>query len=61
MKGEIMKKWYKSKLIQTGAIAVMAAVVASLQQGLDWRTTVLAGFGALVIVLRTITNEEVTK
>jgi hypothetical protein len=47
-----MKKWYQSKLIATGVLAVLTAVLGALSSAWDWKLAVIAGLGALVIVLR---------
>lgn len=55
------KPWYESKLIWTGTLAILTAVVQALETGADWKAAVLAGFGALVLVLRPLTNKALTK
>jgi hypothetical protein len=47
-----MKKWYQSKLIWTGVIAVLTAVLAALSTVWDLKLAAIAGLGALVVVLR---------
>lgn len=54
-----MKKWYRSKSVFLGISSIITAVVGLLQSGADWKTACLGGFGALSIVLRTITWEKI--
>jgi len=56
-----MKKWYASKTLWAGVAMVAAAVAETLSTGLDYKAALLAGFGALAIVLRTVTTEGIEK
>ena len=56
-----MKKWYQSKTLIMGLAAIAAAVAETLATGLDYKAALLAGFGALAIVLRTMTSTEITR
>jgi len=55
-----MKKWYNSKTIQAGVIAILIAAGTAITSGLSPRDVVLAVVGALVIYLRTITTGPVS-
>lgn len=43
----------------TGVFPVLAAVSDALANGLNWRQALIAGFGALAIVLRSVTKTPV--
>jgi hypothetical protein len=53
------KKWYNSKTIWAGVAAIAAAVAEALATGLDYKAVLLAGYGALAVVLRTVTKTEI--
>lgn len=55
------KKWYRSKSIWAGIIATGAGVVSAIQGGGAWETVVLTSFGALSILLRTLTKEGILR
>jgi len=55
------KPWYTSKILWTGAAMIGSAIAQSFIDGLNWKASLLAGFGALVVFLRTITTKELTK
>jgi len=44
----------------TGVAPIVAAIADVLSQGFDWRQAVMAGFGALAIVLRSVTKTKAT-
>lgn len=50
------KKWYLSRTLWLGAIAVIVAAVKAVDSGANWESIVLAIFGALAVFLRTQTN-----
>jgi len=42
----------------TGVAPIVAAIADVLSQGFNWRQAAMAGFGALAIVLRTVTSSK---
>lgn len=57
-----VKKWYESKLIGLGAVAVLGAAADGLSTGMTWRQIAVASLGAVVIVLRAwFTKKELSK
>jgi uncharacterized membrane protein len=56
-----MKKWYTSKTVWLGALAVAMSIVTIIDQGGSWTAAILAGFGAASIVLRSITDKKIIK
>ena len=56
-----MKKWYMSKTIWMGALAIGEATYHAIESGLDIKSILLAGFGAAFIYLRFITDSKITK
>ena len=50
------KKWYCSRSVWLGLIAIATAVVTSVEAGASWEKIVLATFGALAVFLRTQTD-----
>ena len=55
------KKWYQSKTILLGIAAVALAISQSLSDNFDYKTAIIAAFGAVSIYVRTLTNKGVTK
>ena len=57
-----MKKWYQSKIVWAGAIAILSAVadVVMSNGSASWRQLAVAAFGALVIYLRTVTSTKIS-
>lgn len=43
----------------TGVFPIIAAVSDALSSGLNWRQALMAGFGALAIILRGVTSKPV--
>ena len=54
-----VKKWFRSRTIWTGILGVGVAVVGAYVEGSDWRTSTLAGFAALSVLLRALTKEGI--
>ena len=55
------KKWYESKTIGLGLIAILGVVADGFSQGWDYRHFIAAGIAALIPILRIITNTEIVK
>jgi hypothetical protein len=55
------KKWYESKLVLTGLSAIALAVMTWVQTGGTKETLAIGVLGAIVTVLRTVTNTAITK
>jgi len=54
------KRWYQSRTIWVGVLTVIAAVVSALAlPSAGWREAVLAGLGAVMVVLRRITARPI--
>ncbi len=56
-----MKKWYLSKTVWMGAIAVTIAVLTIVDNGGSLVSAALAGFGALSVILRPMSTKKLTK
>lgn len=56
-----MKSWYKSKTIWLGLTTIVTAVVSSLVGGANWHDAVLAAIGAANVLLRTQTDQPVSR
>ena len=56
-----MKKWYQSKTVITGVIAVGIAVLEALESGGDYKTAAFAGLGVIMVILRAVTTEGLEK
>lgn len=61
MNNSISKKWYQSRLVHTGVMTVLAAVLDGVVNGLDWRQIVVGSLGALIVVLRADTTKGIEK
>lgn len=55
------KKWYDSKTVLTGMIAIATAAITWLETGGTWETLAIGVLGALVVMLRTITDTPISK
>ena len=50
------KKWYLSKSVWLGVLAIAGAVVQSIASGASWESVTLAAFGSATVVLRSVTK-----
>ena len=50
------KKWYMSKSVWLGFLAIAGAIVQSIASGASWEAITLAAFGAAAVVLRSVTE-----
>lgn len=55
------KKWYLSKTVWLGILAIATAGVKTAQLGGDWMAVALACFGVATIVIRSITDAKLIK
>ncbi len=55
------KKWYLSKTIWLGVLAIITAIVETIQGGGDLTAALLAGFGAVSVAIRGVTSKKLTK
>jgi len=59
--GNDTKKWYQSKTILLGLVAIFLAIQQSLSDNFDYKTAAIAAIGALSVYIRTLTDKGVTK
>jgi len=50
------KKWWLSRSIWLGFLAIAGAIVQSIASGASWEAITLAAFGAAAVVLRSVTE-----
>ena len=50
------KKWYLSRSLWLGVIAIATAIITSVEAGASWEKIALAAFGASAVLLRTQTE-----
>ena len=55
------KKWYLSRSLWLGVIAIATAIITSIEAGASWEKITLAAFGALAVLLRTQTELPLEK
>lgn len=55
-KSKTATKWYLSKGVWLGVIAIAISGITAIDQGLSWTQALLAAFGTAAIVVRGITK-----
>lgn len=55
------KRLWRSKTFWLGVLSIAEPVIDAVINGLNWRQVLLAGFGALFILLRTQTSAAIGK